>query len=314
MPALKTPGGLTADRRTWARPSTAAWACSPSSRRCRSCWPPFSLRHARRASLAAIVGSLAVGLVALRPDSLAASAISTGWPLPALVALVFAVCFGIPSWLLSQSRRHSHRHVARLTARRLLRPEERRLGIGSWRSPPASRRSARRSNIALVSDSTRFVRCTISSSRVTKRVRAGDDPAWPPARKAWDAHTAGARLRLDGCSPSMAAGAAYADPDGQPVARRARSPKSPNLLTAPWPDIPNGVARARARLRLVLAAALGLSFGRQSRWARLGVVVSGALGMAFALQGLRRHPRADPRQAGACACRCSRIALHRRSW
>ena len=224
--------------------------------------------------LAAIVGSLAVGIVALRPDSLA------GLPLDrlgsaALVTGVFAVCFGIPSWLLSRLAVISAAgSPADNTAP--LRPDERRLGrIMAIAAGFAAIGAA--VGIALLSDARgsfgAFLE-TITKAFEPVMTQRGPLPA------GWDAHSL-ARVFAWWLIAAMAAGQLLTLTINLWLA--ARVAQISGLLMAPWPDIPSAL-RVPRPLALVLAAALGLSSAGGALGA-LGVVVSGALGMAFALQG-----------------------------
>lgn len=223
--------------------------------------------------LAALIGSLAVGLVALRPDAVA------GLPLDrlasaGLVTLVFAICFGVPSWLLG--RLAIIPSAGRPDAKPPQRPDERRLArIMGVAAGFAAIGAA--IGIALVSDARG------SFGAFLDTLAKAFEPAVSqrgPLPAGWDAHSL-ARVFAWWLLAAMAAGQLLTLTLNLWLA--ARISKISGLLNASWPDVPSNL-RVPRQLALVLAVALGLTAAGNALGA-VGVVVSGALGMAFALQG-----------------------------
>ena len=272
MPALKTPGGLTSVGEL-SSASAAAWAFAFIAPL------PIMLASFGFGSLAgiiaAIVGALAVGIVDLRPDAMAAlhlDKIATG----GLETLVFAVGFGVPSWLISQLA------LLPAAARRpdgkvLVRPEEHRLGnVIAVAAGFAAIGAAL--NIAIAADSHGSLHAFLEASAtalepmLTQRgpLPKGVEPHAVALAFVWTAMgvMSAAQLMLLSFNLWIA----------------ARIAQMSNLLSAPWPDIPSGL-RVPRPLAIVLAVALGLSFAGNQLGAA-GIIVSGAVGMAFALQGL----------------------------
>lgn len=271
MPALKSPAGLMS---LGAMPpmSALAWAMAFVA--------PLPIMVATfgfgsiAGLLAAVVGAGAVGLVDLRPDALAAfhlDKIATG----GVETLVFAVSFGLPSWLLA--RLAVLPPAASRSGAPPLRPEEQTLGlIIAVAAGFAAVGAALDIAIAVgahggfhtfMDMSAKQIEPLLTSSRPLPK---GADPHRIALAFVWSAMAimAAAELMLLVVNLWLA----------------ARIAQMSGLLAAPWPDIPRGL-RVPRPLAIVLAVALGLSFAG-GPVGMLGVIVSGALVMAFALQGL----------------------------
>ena len=272
MPALKTPGGLSSVGELSSGAATA-WMMAFIA--------PLPIMLASFAFgsvaglIAAIVGALAVGVVDLRPDSVAAlhlDKIATG----GLETVVFAVGFGIPAWLLSQLSLMPAA-ARRPDGKALVRPEEHRLGVVIATAAGFAAIGAAL-NIAIAADSHGSLHGFLESSAsalepmLTDRgtLPKGVDPHAVALAFVWTAMgvMAAAQLMLLVFNLWVA----------------ARVAQMSNLLTAPWPDIPSGL-RVPRPLAIMLAVALGLTFAGNQLGAA-GIIASGAIGMAFAFQGL----------------------------
>jgi len=273
MPALKNAGGLASTLGDMSSAGAAAWGMAFIA--------PLPIMVASigfgwlAGLIAAVVGALAVGIVDLAPDSLAAfhlDKVATG----GLETIVFAISFGIPSWLLAQLG------VMPAAARRpdgkaLLRPEEQRLGLVIAVAAGFAAVGAALS-VAIAADGHGSLHAFLEASAnsveplLTQRspLPRGADPHRIALAFVWTALAIMAAAELLLLLMNLWVAARIAQMSG--------------LLSAPWPDIPSGL-RVPRPLAIVLAVALGLSFAGNQLGA-LGVIVSGALGMAFALQGL----------------------------
>ena len=225
--------------------------------------------------VAAVVGAVAVGIVDLRPDALAAfhlDTVTTG----GVEIVVFAVGFGLPSLLLARLAVLPATGAA-AAAGRTARPEERMLGIvlavaaafavfGSALDL-AIAVAGRGGFDAFMAQSAKQIEPLLTSSRPLPQAA---DPHKLALAFVWTAMAimAAAELVLLVFNLWLA----------------ARIAQMSGLLAAPWPDIPRHLRAPRA-LAVVLAVALGLSFAG-GPLGMGGVITSGALVMAFALQGL----------------------------
>ncbi len=273
MPALKSPDGLLSALGDMSSAGAMAWGMAFIA--------PLPIMVAAfgfgsiAGLIAALVGAIAVGIVDLRPDALAAlhlDKIATG----GLETVVFAVGFGLPSWVLARlavmpalARRQDGKPVPR--------PEEQRLGLVIAVAAGFAAIGAAL-DIAIAVNGHGTLHGFLESSAaaiepmLTQRgpLPQGADPHKVALAFVWTAMAIMAAAELMLLVVNLWVAARIAQMSG--------------LLSAPWPDIPSGL-RVPRPLAIVLAVALGLSFAGGQLGA-LGVIVSGALGMAFALQGL----------------------------
>ena len=225
--------------------------------------------------IAAIVGAIAVGIVDLRPDTLAVlhiSKLASG----GLETLVFAVSFGLPSWMLSRAVTFTPGARLSETLGRV-RPDEVRLGLVlSIAALFAAFGAALDIGIAMKTHGGFQAFMDASATQIEPLLTLNK-----PLPQGVDAHRVAVKFVYSAMGFMSAADMILLVVNLWVAARIAQLS---NLLPVPWPDIPASL-RVPRLLAILLAVALGLSFAG-GPVGMIGVIVSGALLMAFLLQGL----------------------------
>ena len=273
MPALKNPEGLTSGLSDMSSLSAFAWAMAFIS--------PLPIMVAAfgfgsiAGFIAALVGAVAVGIVDLRPDAVAAlhlDNVATG----GLETLVFAVSFGVPSWLLARLAVRPPGPL-RPTGEAVARPDEQRLGLLIAVAAGFAAIGAALDIELAINGHGGFQAFIDASSKQVEPLLNGRSPLPQGA----DPHKIAIAFVWTAMAIMAAAELALLTFNLWLAARIAQMS---GLLAVPWPDIPRAL-RVPRPMAIVLAVALGLSFAGGPIGV-LGVIVSGALAMAFAFQGL----------------------------
>ena len=273
MPALKNPAGLTMELGAIPPVTLIAMAMAFMA--------PLPIMIAAlgfgsvAGLIAAIVGAIAVGIVDLRPVGLAAfhlDKVTSG----GLETLVFAVSFGLPSWMLSRAATFAP--GPRLTDKLgRIRPDEIRLGlIIAIAAGFAALSAALDIGIAMNAHGGFKAFMEASAKQIEPLLTANN-----PLPKGADGHKLALRFVYSAMAFMSAADMMLLAANLWLAARIAQFS---GLLSAPWPDIPANLRIPRL-LAILLAVALGLSFAG-GPVGMVGVIVSGALLMAFLFQGL----------------------------
>lgn len=273
MPALKNPDGLTTALGDMPTMSALAWAMAFVA--------PLPIMVAAfgfgslAGLIAAVVGALAVGIVDLRPDALAAfhlDKVASG----GIETLVFAVSFGVPSWLLARLAVLPP-GPRRLTERAVVRPEEHMLGLVLAVAAGFATIAAALNIAIAVNGHGGFQAFMDASAKAIEPLLT----ARGPLPKSADPHKVALAFVWTAMAIMAAAELMLLTFNLWLAARVAQMS---GLLSVPWPDVP-GALRLPRPLAIVLAVALGLSFAG-GPVGMVGVIASGALVMAFAFQGL----------------------------
>ncbi len=225
--------------------------------------------------VAAVVGAIAVGIVDLRPETLASlhlQKIASG----GVQTLVFAVSYGLPSWLLARAAFLAPR-IPQPDGKVRVRPDELRLGfVIACATLFAVLGTALDLGIAITAKGGFPAFLDISAKQIESILSANNS-----LPKGVDPHSLAVRFVFAAMAFMAAAELLLLIVNLWLAARIAQLS---GLLAMPWPDIPNAF-RVPRPLALVLAVALGLSFAG-GPVGMSGVLVSGALLMVFVFQGL----------------------------
>ncbi len=225
--------------------------------------------------VAAVIGAIAVGIVDLRPEALA------GLPLHSIASgglqtLVFAVSFGLPSWLLARVALLPPRSIKSGQALKV-RPDEFRLGVViACAILFAVLSTALDVAIALDAKGGFHGFVDASAKQIEPLLRANESLA-----KGVDPHVLAVRFVFSALAFMAAAELLLLVVNLWLAARIAQLS---GLLATHWPDVPSSF-RVPRPFAIVLAVALGLSFAG-GPVGMGGVIVSGVLLMAFVIQGL----------------------------
>jgi hypothetical protein len=225
--------------------------------------------------VAAVVGAIAVGIVDLRPETLA------GLPLHKIGSggvqtLVFAVSYGLPSWLLARAAFLAPRPPKPDQIVRI-RPDEFKLGLViACACVFAVLGTSLDLGIAIAAKGGFQAFMASSVHEIEPLLTAND--ALP---KGTDPHMLAVRFVFSAMAFMAAAELMLLLVNLWLAARIAQLS---GLLAMTWPDVPSSF-RVPRPVAIVLAVALGLSFAG-GPVGMAGVIVSGVLLMAFVFQGL----------------------------
>ena len=273
MPALKSPGGMSIQLDAMPPVTMVAYLMAFVA--------PLPIMVASfgfgsiAGLMAAIVGALAVGIVDLRPDTFAAlhlHRLESG----GLQTVLFAVSYGLPSWLLARAALRPAR-VPKAEAMGRIRPEEAKLGLViALACAFAAFGTVLDIGVAITTHGGFQAFMTKSADQIAPLLSA---KASLP--KGIDAHQLATRFIFSAVAFMAAAEFLLLVVNLWLAARIAQVS---GLLATAWPDIPSAL-RVPRPLAVALAVALGLSFAG-GPVGMVGVIVSGVLLMAFVCQGL----------------------------
>ena len=225
--------------------------------------------------IAAIVGAAAVGIVDLRPETLA------GLPLQKIASggvqtIVFAVSYGVPSWLLARAAFLSPKAL-KPDQKLRIRPDELKLGLViAGAIFFAVLATALDIGIAIGAKGGFQAFINGSAKQIEPLLAANES-----LPKGVDPHALAIRVVFSALAFMAAAELLLLLVNLWLAARVAQLS---GLLAMHWPDVPSSF-RVPRPLAIVLAVALGLSFAG-GPLGMAGVIVSGVLLMAFVIQGL----------------------------